>query len=123
MSNNEQIVRDFIAAWSRLDADAVADFFAEDAIYHNIPMKPVVGKANIRKVIPGFMRGVTALDFEVRHQVAVGNLVMNERLDHTTMKDKKFSLPVFGVFELENGKIKAWRDYFDLESFNKAMAA
>lgn len=123
MSNNEQIVRDFIAAWSRLDADAVADFFAEDAIYHNIPMKPVVGKANIRKVIPGFMRGVTALDFEVRHQVAVGNLVMNERLDHTTMKDKKFSLPVVGVFELENGKIKAWRDYFDLESFNKAMAA
>lgn len=122
MSTNEQIVNDFIAAWGRLDADAVTEFFTDDAVYHNIPMKQVIGKGNIRQVIPKFMRDVIALDFEIINQVAVGNLVMNERLDHTTMQDRKFSLPVFGVFELQNGKIKAWRDYFDLESFTKAMA-
>ena len=123
MNSNEQIINDFIAAWARLDADAVTEFFTDDAVYHNIPMAPVKGKENIRKEIPKFMRGTTSLNFEVRHQVAAGNLVMNERLDHATVKGKSFSLPVFGVFELEGGKIKAWRDYFDLETFTKALAA
>jgi limonene-1,2-epoxide hydrolase len=26
-----------------------------------------------------------------------------------------------GVFELEHGKIKAWRDYFDLSTYTQAM--
>ncbi len=124
MNSNEQIINDFIAAWARLDANAVTEFFTDDAVYHNIPMKVVTGKENIRKAIPKFMRDVKQLNFEIIHQLAAGNLVMNERLDHSEMENgKKFSLPVFGVFELEGGKIKAWRDYFDMETFTKAMAA
>jgi limonene-1,2-epoxide hydrolase len=30
---------------------------------------------------------------------------------------------VMGIFEVENGKITAWRDYFDLADFQKQMAA
>lgn len=123
MSSNERIIGDFIAAWGRLDADSVTEFFTDDAIYHNIPLAPVQGKENIRKEIPKFMRGTTQLRFDVLHQIASGNLVMNERLDHATVKGKSFALPVFGVFELEGGKIKAWRDYYDQETFVKAMAA
>ena len=26
-----------------------------------------------------------------------------------------------GVFEMENGKIKAWRDYFDFATYSRAM--
>lgn len=39
MKNNDQIIRDFAAAWQRLDADELAGYFTEDAIYHNIPME------------------------------------------------------------------------------------
>jgi limonene-1,2-epoxide hydrolase len=46
---------------------------------------------------------------------------MNERVDHFVMGEKKLSLPVAGVFEVQNGKISAWRDYFDLDTFNKQM--
>jgi limonene-1,2-epoxide hydrolase len=31
-------------------------------------------------------------------------------------------VPVAGVFEIEDGKIKAWRDYFDLQQFLGAPA-
>jgi limonene-1,2-epoxide hydrolase len=31
-------------------------------------------------------------------------------------------VPVMGTFEIENGKIKAWRDYFDLNTFASQMA-
>lgn len=124
MATNEQIVNNFIDAWGRLNAEELAGFFTEDAVYHNIPMRPAIGIASVRKVLGAMMRDMTGVKFEVRYQAAAGNIVMNERIDHITNKDgKKISLPVAGVFELENGKIKAWRDYFDMAMFNSAAAA
>ncbi len=122
MANSEQVVNDFITAWGRMNADELLKFFADDAVYHNIPMRPATGKDGIRKVLNGLLKGVTGIRFEVHHQAASGNVVMNERTDHIEMGGKKLSLPVSGVFEIENGKIKAWRDYFDAEMFNKALA-
>ena len=37
MPDNEQIVRDFVAAWSRLDPAELAGYFTEDGCYYNIP--------------------------------------------------------------------------------------
>lgn len=122
MKNNDQIIRDFAAAWQRLDADELAGYFSEDAVYHNIPMEIITGRENIRKFLAEFLGGTSGVTFEIRHQISSGNLVFNERVDHSIWGDKKVALRVAGVFELENGKIKAWRDYFDLEMFNKALA-
>jgi hypothetical protein len=36
--------------------------------------------------------------------------------------DKAVDLPCTGVFEMENGKIKVWRDYFDLTTYIKGMS-
>ncbi len=38
------------------------------------------------------------------------------------MGDKNLALPVMGVFEIQDGKIAAWRDYFDLATLNQQMA-
>jgi limonene-1,2-epoxide hydrolase len=46
-------------------------------------------------------------------------VVFNERIDVFQMGGKKVELPVAGVFVVTNGKISAWRDYFDLASFTK----
>ena len=47
-----------------------------------------------------------------------GNLVLNERIDTFVVDGKKSGGPVAGVFELDaDGKIKAWRDYFDMSAF------
>ena len=60
---------------------------------------------------------ISAIRFEVHRQVADGGLVMNERTDHITMGDRVIALPVVGVFEIDNGRIRAWRDYFDMAQF------
>ena len=39
---------------------------------------------------------------------------MNERTDYITINGVPVTLPICGVFEIENGRIKAWREYFDL---------
>ena len=51
------------------------------------------------------------MGFEVHHQLAAGDLVMNERTDRFVVGDTPRSLGVCGVFELTDGRISAWRDY------------
>jgi limonene-1,2-epoxide hydrolase len=48
-------------------------------------------------------------------------VVMTERVDVFKLPDKSFELPVMGTFELSDGKINAWRDYFDLNQFTSQM--
>ena len=43
---------------------------------------------------------------------------MNERTDTMTIGDKTVALPVAGVFEVADGKIVGWRDYFDMAQFS-----
>ncbi len=38
--DNEKIIREFIEAWSRLDAEELSGYFTEDGVYHNMPSGP-----------------------------------------------------------------------------------
>jgi len=98
------------------------DFFTDDAVYHNVPMKPAVGKDTIRKTIQELLKGTTWLEFKILHTASSGSVVFNERVDSFEVNGKRMSLPVVGVFETTaNGKIKAWRDYFDMKMFTDQM--
>jgi limonene-1,2-epoxide hydrolase len=116
-SENERIVNDFCKTWSTLNIDKVMEFFTDDAVYHNLPLKPARGKAEIRKTIDGFMPGTTAAEFKILNSASADALVFNERIDSFVVSGKHISLPVAGVFELSGGRIKAWRDYFDLPTY------
>ena len=117
--SNSDIVGDFCASWSSLDIDAIMGFFAEDAVYYNIPMEPPsAGKAMIRQVIETFMADPDGVQFEVLHQAENSDgVVMNERIDRFYLGDHTITMRVMGVFELADGKITAWRDYFDLNEY------
>jgi limonene-1,2-epoxide hydrolase len=121
MTENEQIVREFISAWSRLDAEELADYFTNDGIYHNIPSTEVQGRDNIQQFIAGFIRPWESTDWEIVSLLAEGDTVMVERLDKTVVAGSPVNLPCLGIFELEDGKIKMWRDYFDLATYTTAL--
>ena len=116
------VVTSFCGAWSRLDIDELMGFFHEDAVYHNIPVDPVVGRDDIRAMIVGFTAGWDRLDFALRHIVAQGDVVLTERVDHFVSVQRTVSLPVMGTFELSGGLITAWRDYFDLNQFMSQLS-
>jgi limonene-1,2-epoxide hydrolase len=117
-----EIVSNFCAAWSSLDIDEIVGYFDDDAVYHNIPVDPVVGRENIREMIVGFTAGWDRVEFEVRHVVADNDVVLTERVDHFVSPERRVSLPVMGTFELDGGLIKAWRDYFDLNQFMSQLS-
>ena len=99
------------------DIDTLLEFFASDAVYHNMPMEPAVGHDAIRGVLDIFLGMASDIRFEVLNQIAAGNLVMNERIDHMMVGERQISLPVAGCYEIVDGKILAWRDYFDMAAF------
>ncbi len=62
------------------------------------------------------------LEFIVHHIAETSSgTVLTERVDKFLIDGKWVELPVMGTFEFRDGKISAWRDYFDLEQFNKQM--
>jgi limonene-1,2-epoxide hydrolase len=109
MSDNQAIVRDFIDAFNRNDLERVMSFFTDDCVYHNVPVAPVKGMAS-------------EIDW-VTHNLAetAGGVVLTERTDRFHMGEKWVELPVMGSFDLRDGKICGWRDYFDMKQFQSQL--
>jgi limonene-1,2-epoxide hydrolase len=118
----EKIVNDFCKAFARKNLEELVGYFTDDAVYHNMPMEPAKGKDAIRKTINTFLPMATSIEFKILKSVSAGNVVMNERVDMFDMGGKRIELPVAGVFEIQNGKISLWRDYFDLQSWTKQVS-
>jgi limonene-1,2-epoxide hydrolase len=122
-SSNLETVRHFCDAFSRRDPDEILTFFTDDAVYHNMPMPPVQGKPGIKTVLDMFLKPSTAVEFIIL-KIAEGEdgSVLTERLDKFALGGKNIELPVMGAFELTDGKIAAWRDYFDMAAWTRQTA-
>jgi limonene-1,2-epoxide hydrolase len=118
----DKLVTEFCNLWLSPNPEKLAEFFTEDAVYHNIPMDPVKGRDAIQQFIAGFVAAVEGIDFDVHRQFSDGTIVMNERSDVIRRKDGgEVRLPVMGVFEVRDDRITAWRDRFDLATITKAF--
>ena len=118
MASAETVVREFCAAVSQRDAGVLRAFFADDVVYHNIPMGPAEGIEATMATIDMFLSICEGLEFEVHHLASDGDVVLTERTDTFTMHGKTAPLPVMGTFHVRDGKITAWRDYFDMGQVN-----
>jgi limonene-1,2-epoxide hydrolase len=121
MTDNVAIVREFIEAWSTLDPEKLAGYFTDDGTYYNMPTQPVSGRDNVQTFIAGFLATWTETQWDILNIMGEGGVVIAERLDRTRTSQGDVDLPCVGVFEMEDGRIKLWRDYFDLSTFVNAM--
>jgi limonene-1,2-epoxide hydrolase len=118
----ERVVRDFCAAFTKHDVDALRPFLTDDVVYHNIPMDPAVGIDAAIAFIAGFLGMCKSLEFEIVHLAVHDNVVLTERVDTFTVGTRATPLPVMGAFEVRDGKICVWRDYFDMAQATKALS-
>ena len=126
MESPIEVVRRFCGGWSdNIGTAELAAFFTDDAVYHNIPLAPVTGREAIANTIDSFIRpgppGIERIEFRVMNIAANGPVVMTERVDAFRLSDKSFELQVMGTFEVTDGKVSAWRDYFDVNQFASRM--
>jgi limonene-1,2-epoxide hydrolase len=108
------VVRAELAAWDRLDVDAIMSFFTRDAVWDNVPFGAVTGYDEIRKAVDGYVGRMTAANMEIINLAAAGSVVLTERVDHLVFDGRRVDARVMGAFEVSGDKITAWRDYVDM---------
>ena len=108
------IVDAFLAAFVAMDFDTALTHIAPDCEYTNIPMGTVRGPAGVREVLEPFFAPIHENEFVILRKAAAGPTVFMERLDRHRLDHGWRELPVNSVFEVHDGLITVWRDYFDL---------
>ena len=113
-------MRGWLECWKDRDLETICGAFADNAVYHNIPVQPIEGIAGIRAIFKAFLDAFTEARFEIVSLAAEPGLVLTERVDHFTMRDgRKIVLPVSGTFVVRDGRITRFSDYFDLADFER----
>ncbi|HEX4016138.1 MAG TPA: limonene-1,2-epoxide hydrolase family protein [Frankiaceae bacterium] len=115
-------VNAFMKAAADRDYDTAVSYLTDDIEYQNMPIAAVIGKEAVRGTLDMLLANAEGSEWVVHREVESGNIVMNERTDRFLIGGTWMELPVAGVFELRDGKIFLWRDYFDLETIMKQMA-
>ena len=118
--DSEKLVRDFLGSWEDRDLEVICAAFADDAVYHNVPVAPIEGIAGIRAIFQAFLDAFAEAKLDIVTLAAEPGLVLAERIDYFTMTDgREVVLPVNGVFEVRDGRIVRFSDYFDLADFER----
>jgi limonene-1,2-epoxide hydrolase len=118
-----ETVHAFMAAAAARNYDVALGLLADDVEYQNMPLPAVHGVAAVKETLEMLLATAESSEWVVHREAANGDLVMNERIDRFLVGGRWLELPVAGVFELRDGRIVLWRDYFDLETIMKQMAA
>jgi limonene-1,2-epoxide hydrolase len=116
-----QVVMAFIGHLNVMHLDAAWALLDPNVVYHNIPMAPVTGPDAVAAVFGQIP--MVAMDWETHAMAVDGATVLTERTDRFTLKDgRTVALRVMGAFEVVDGRIIQWRDYFDLNQWLAQMA-
>ena len=118
-----QTVRAFLVAMEKMDYDAGLKFVKDDCEYSNGPLGTVRGPAGVRAVLEPFFAPMQENQFLVKREAASGPIVFIERLARHLLPTGWIELPVTGVFEVHDGLITVWSEYFDVSTIQKQMAA
>lgn len=116
------VVRAFVEALAKKDYDTALQYVTEDVEYDNVPFAPVRGPGGIRAVLEPAFAPIIENDLVIRREAAAGPVVIIERLDRHHFAWGWRELPITGVFEVHDGKISLWREYFDRGQFETAFA-
>ncbi len=116
-TNAEQIVL-WVTSWPDLGLPpAAADYFTADARYENVPVQgsEVRGAVAIGETLVMFRSLFERIEVEVTAVAEQGDLVMVERVERYVLLDGVvLEMAVIGAFELRDGLISVWRDYWEV---------
>jgi limonene-1,2-epoxide hydrolase len=116
------VVREFCSGMDRKDLAAVEALLDEKVVYHNVGSEPAVGREATLAAVKFIFDMFDPIEFRIRHLAEDGDAVLTERVDVLTANGIAAPVPVMGTFEVRDGRIVAWRDYFDMGLIGKLLA-
>ncbi|HZQ83335.1 MAG TPA: limonene-1,2-epoxide hydrolase family protein [Acidimicrobiales bacterium] len=116
---NEDVLREVLRAWEEgiaASQQAFREHFTDDCRWEQAGMPTTTGPEEAAQLV-GTMEqmGFTNMAVEFRNVAVAGDVVFTERVDWLVRADgtRLGPWPVVGVTEFRDGKISAWREYFD----------
>lgn len=115
--NSLATVQAFVAAMEANDKDRILAFFDDRSVFTNMPVGAVTGREEIWKILASIHDHALSVRYILHNIVAdeARGVVLTERTDCYELPDRMIKFPAMGVFEVDNGIIREWRDYFDLQ--------
>ena len=113
LRNPIDIVTAFTNAIAVKDYDTALRFIAPACEYDNVPLGKVSGPDGVRAVLEPFFAPTIENQFIIKRAATNGAVVFLERLDRHLLPGGWVELPVTSVFEVHDGLITLYRDYFD----------
>ena len=117
-----QIVDEFVRRVTGGDLTGACELVTDDIEYDNVPIGKNIGPEALTNFLAGMVSGFDEVEFVTHRQCSDGSTVLNERTDRFRIGERWLELPVAGVFEVSDGKISLWRDYFDAATFQTELA-
>jgi limonene-1,2-epoxide hydrolase len=109
----EDTVTAFLNAMQEGDVEVVIALAAEEIVYTNVSLPTIRGKERFGKAARAYYRHHLGFQVVVHRIAASGSSVLTERTDALTLGPFRMQFWVCGVFEVEDGQVTLWRDYFD----------
>jgi len=116
---NTGTVEGFLNALQDADYEAADAALDDNLVYENVGLPSIHGRARTMKLFRQ-MDGRAALEVKIHRIAADGAAVLTERTDALIIGPLRLQFWVCGVFEVHNGRITLWRDYFDFFDMFKA---
>jgi len=116
---NAHTVEQFLYALQDADLDTAATLLAEDLVYQNVGLPTIHGRRRTIKLFSS-LGGASAFEVKIHRIAADGAAVLTERTDALIFGPLRLQFWVCGVFEVHDGQIALWRDYFDFFDMFKA---
>lgn len=109
----ETVVRTFVVAVTAGRLEDAAALLHDDVVWVNGVLSTPTGPTAVLDEVRPVLQASDEADWTVTAAAASGNVVFLERLDRFRTGDTWVEVPVVGVFEVVQGRIARWRDYFD----------
>ncbi|MBV8964609.1 MAG: nuclear transport factor 2 family protein [Mycobacteriaceae bacterium] len=119
-TNPTRTVETFLYAMRDKDFDAMDAALDDDLVYQNVGLPTIRGRARTMKFLRGLSRPNMGFDVKIHRIAAEGTAVLTERTDMLVFGPFQPQFWVCGVFEVRDGRITLWRDYFDFLDVVKA---
>jgi limonene-1,2-epoxide hydrolase len=121
-AGNIATVEKFLFALRGPDLDTAGALIDENIVYQNVGLPTVRGRQRTIKAFKALDRPSLGFDVAIHRTAADGAVVLNERTDVLVVGPVRVQFWVCGVFEVRDGRITLWPDYFDMFDMTKGLA-
>ncbi|MGW0172688.1 limonene-1,2-epoxide hydrolase family protein [Rhodococcus sp. NPDC003322] len=116
------VVETFLTDLAHGDADAALALIADDIEWTNVGFPSLRGARLVGRSIRAMNSPWLKFDAIMHNIAATDGVVLTERTDLLTVGPVSIEFWVCGTFELRDGKITVWRDYFSVRDLARGTA-